>query len=285
MYFRHKSCITNAMNCRLLAPGILLCMALCAQAAPPEKLERLVVGSRVYTNVTIVGINATDLFFTYEKGMSNVKLKYLDPDLQKAFNFNPEVASLVEQQQAADEARWVAEQGAKMASDIAAQAEKAIRAAKKAASTYEESLVDPFMDTSSLGKPAPPLEVDKWLDEKPALEGKFILIEVWAPWSFACRKVIPGLNELQKKFASRLVIVAVTSETEKEIQEMPGPKIAFASAIDSKGRLSAALDIDSVPCLVLVDPKGTVRYQGHPAAITDASLEMLLTRFAGEPSK
>ena len=81
---------------------------------------------------------------------------------------------------------------------MAAQAEKAILTAKKAASTYEGSVVDPYMDTSLLGKPAPPLEVEKWLDEKPALEGKFALIDFWAPWSLASRKVIPALNELQK---------------------------------------------------------------------------------------
>jgi hypothetical protein len=93
------------------------------------------------------------------------------------------------------------------------------------------------------------------------------------------------LNELQKKFAGRVAFVALTSDTEKDIQEMAEPKITFSSAIDAKGKLSGALGISSIPCLVLIDPKGIVRYQGHPAAIYDATLEMLLAKFAEEPSK
>ena len=50
------------MKCRFMALGCWLYMAFFASAAPPlEKLDRLVVGSRAYTNVTIVGMNATDL--------------------------------------------------------------------------------------------------------------------------------------------------------------------------------------------------------------------------------
>jgi thioredoxin-like negative regulator of GroEL len=141
------------------------------------------------------------------------------------------------------------------------------------------------MDTSILGKPAPPLEVEKWLDEKPALEGKFLLIDIWAPWSFASRKSIPALNDLQKKLAAKLVVVALTSDTEKEIEEMPGTKIAFASAIDSQARVATAVGVTTIPCLLLVDPKGVVRYQGHPAAITEKSLETLLAKFGEESTK
>jgi thiol-disulfide isomerase/thioredoxin len=211
-------------------------------------------------------------------------LKYLEPDIQKHFNYDPEVSALVEKQQLEDEARYTAAMTAKIAADIAAQAEKAIRAAKNAASTFEGSLADPYMDTSLLGKPAPPLEVEKWLDEKPSLEGKFVLVYFWAPWSVACRRVIPALNDLQKKFAGRVVSVGLTSDSKTEIAEMPEPRIAFASAIDPRARVASAAGVTSIPTLMLVDPKGTVRYLGHPAAINEATLQALITRF-GEESK
>src|SRR6266542_4510354 len=271
------------MNYRLFALGRLLWLAFCAPGAGLEKLDRLVAGPRIYTNVTILGVNATDLFFTYDQGMSNVKLKFLEPALQERFHYDPEAGALAEKQQLEDEARYVAAMSARMAAAIAAQAEKAILASNKAAVTYEGSLADPCMDTSFLGKPAPALEVEKWLDEKPLLGGKFVLIDFWAPWSYASRKVIPGLNELQKKFTGRVVVVGLTSASEAEIQETSGPKFAFPSAIDSKARVATAVGITSIPCLLLVDPKGVVRYQGHPAAITDATLEALLSKFAEEP--
>src|SRR5438067_9838566 len=118
------------MTCRFFALGSLLWLAFCAPGAALEKLDRLVVGSKTYTNVTIVGINATDLFFTYEQGMSNAKLKYLEPALQERFHYDPEVSALVEKQQMEDEARYIEAMSARMAADIAAQAEKAIQAAR-----------------------------------------------------------------------------------------------------------------------------------------------------------
>jgi hypothetical protein len=36
---------------------------------------------------------------------------------------------------------------------------------------------------------------------------------------------------------------------------------------------------------MLIDPKGVVRYQGHPAAISEAALAGLLGKFAGESEK
>lgn len=274
------------MKCRFMALGLWLCMAFFASAAPAlDKLDRLVVGSRTYTNVTVVGMNATDLFFTYDKGMSNAKLKYLEPELQKRFGFDPEAASAAEQQQIDDEAKWLAQMSAKMAADIAAQAEKKIKAAKKAASTYEDSVADPISEDSLLGKAAPDFTVEKWLEEKPVMEGKFLLIDFWAPWSFASRKYIPVLNALQKKFAEKVVVIGITSEPEKELEEMPGPKISFSSAIDTKDRMLMDSGITSIPCLLLVDPKGTVRYQGHPAAIDEKVLQTLIAKFGEEVKK
>ena len=67
-----------------------------------EKLPALQAGSDVYSNVTVLTVSATDVYFTYNngKGMANAKLKSLSPDLQKHFNYNPAVASTVEQKQA-----------------------------------------------------------------------------------------------------------------------------------------------------------------------------------------
>src|SRR5437588_4129406 len=112
------------MTCRFFALSLLPWLAFCASGAVPEKLDRLVVGSRTYTNVTILGVNATDLYFTYDQGMSNAKLKYLEPVLQERFHYNPEASAQAEKQQMEEEARYIAAMSARMAADIAAQAEK-----------------------------------------------------------------------------------------------------------------------------------------------------------------
>src|SRR5262249_13319876 len=134
-------------------------------------------------------------------------------------------------------------------------------------------------DRSLLGKPAPPLDLDKWLGEKPALEGKSVLVCFWEPWSIPCRKWIPELNELQKKFKTTLVVVGVCSESETEIAEMNGPKLEFPAGIDSRGLLSAVAGVTSVPCVLLLDPKGVVRYVGHPGVLTEKKLQAAVESF------
>jgi thioredoxin-related protein len=86
------------MNLRLAmltALGLLGAVSIRAD----EKLPVLQSGSDVYSNVTVLSVSATDVYFTYNngKGMANAKLKNLAPDLQKHFHYNPAVASAVEQ--------------------------------------------------------------------------------------------------------------------------------------------------------------------------------------------
>ncbi|MGB7767456.1 MAG: thioredoxin family protein [Verrucomicrobiia bacterium] len=89
------------MNLRLTivtALGLLGAMSVWAD----EKLPVLKAGSDVYSNVTVLSVTATDVYFTYNngKGMANAKLKNLSPELQKHFHYNPAKAGKVEQKQA-----------------------------------------------------------------------------------------------------------------------------------------------------------------------------------------
>ena len=42
--------------------------------AAPVKLDSLTVGSETYSNVTFLGANATDVYFTHSLGIANVNL-------------------------------------------------------------------------------------------------------------------------------------------------------------------------------------------------------------------
>ena len=244
--------------------------------AAQEKLDALDVSPRTYRNVTVLGFNNTDLYFTHKGGMSNVKLKYLEPKLQERFHFDPEAAAQAEKQQAADDALY----RESVASNIVAKAQQAALAARKAAATSPESLADAVSTNSLIGKPAPAIKGDKWLGDKPVLEGKLVLVVFWGPWSIPCRKYIPELQGLQKKFTGKLAVVGVTSESEAEVAAMTEPKVEFASVLDPEAQLSATVGVTSIPYVMLVDPKGIVRYQGHPAAITDKQLQSILAKAA-----
>lgn len=244
-------------------------------SAASFKVDYLSVGPTTYSNVTILGANVTDLYFRHSRGIANVKLKYLSPALQKQFNYDPKAAAEAEKQQNESDLRYQTDEATTFFNH-------GLQSEKPPASS-ENNLADPISDRSLLGRPVPTVDPDGWLGEKPVLEGKFLLIDFWAPWSIPCRKCVPDLNALQKKFKDKLTVVGWTSEgNSTNVNEM---KMEFASAVDSKSKLSASADVTSVPCVLLVDSKGIVRYQGHPGAITEKKMEALMANDKGEAAK
>lgn len=261
------------MMLRLVLVASAFLFTLSASAAAMS-MDLLKVGLVTYTNVTILGANATDLYFTHSQGIANVKLKYLSPELQKRFNFDPKAAADAEKKQSEADLLYQSTE-AKAFYD---RSRAALEAANFVPPTSEDSLADPLTKNSLLGKAAPALEVDKWLTDKPATEGKFVLLTFWAPWSIPCKKCLPELNALQKKFTDKLVVLGVTSES-----EIPSDlKLEFPVGIDAKSKLSGALGVNSIPSVLLLDTKGIIRYLGHPAAVTEKKLDALLTKSGSE---
>jgi cytochrome c biogenesis protein CcmG/thiol:disulfide interchange protein DsbE len=251
---------------------IYLCLfATSLQAAQSIKFDHLQVGSQVFSNVTIVSMNATDVYFTHDKGMSNAKLKYLDPDVQKKLHYDPKAASDAEKEHMQEDAKFQSNVAAK----VGTATQKAGAANTPVSS--EDNFADPVSAVSLIGKPAPKIDIENWVGDKPELKGKFILLSFWTTWSFPARKFIPQLSALHKKFSSKLAVIAVTSESRDTIESMTDPKIDFPSAID-KGKLRSAFLVTTVPTVVLIDPKGVVLYQGHPAALTEKQLESVLSK-------
>src|SRR5205814_10152019 len=100
----------------------------------------------------------------------------------------------------------------------------------------------------------------------------------WGTWSAPCKKIIPELNALQKRFGENLAVLGLAAELQPDVESMTDPKVEFFSGIDARGRLRTALGITTIPYVLLIDAKGIVRYQGHPAAITAAKLQSLFSK-------
>jgi thiol-disulfide isomerase/thioredoxin len=266
----HRVRIITHMSRWLILPCLCL-LGVSLQAAQAIKFDYLKVGSQTFSNVTVVSRNATDVYFTHDKGMSNVKIKYLEPDAQKRLEFDPKAAAAAEKEAMAGDAKFKNSLASK-----AATPQKAAVAARPVSS--EDSFADPVSETSPLGKAAPDFSIDKWLSEKPDLKDKFVLLSFWATWSIPSKRAIPQLNALQKKFGQKLAVVAVASEPQDDVESMTDPKIDFASGIDTRGKSRFAFNISTIPSVVLINPKGVVLYQGHPAALNEKQLETILAK-------
>ncbi len=259
------------MNSRLVLFLTLSLWAFACQAAQ-LKLATLETTTRTYTNVTVLSVSATDLYFTSDQGIGNVKLKYLSKELQQRFNYDARAAEAVELKRVEDDKLFQQS----VAKGIADEVTKSRAAAKQgfAPTTSETSIADPISERSLLGTQAPALNFDKWSGEKPSLDGKCLLVTFWTPWSLPCQKYIREFNDWRKKFAGKVTIIGVVPDSDA-LPPVTGAKPEFVSAMDEKGRYAASVGVVSVPSVMLVDAQGIVRFAGHPAALGETNLMSL----------
>jgi len=258
---------------RLVLIASLLALVFSTRAA--DKLGTLVAGDITYTNVTITATTATDVFFKHDGGLANARLRQLSPELQKKFNYDPEASAQIEAEQSIRSSTF----GEVLAETDLNERER--RRIADAGPPVEAELLDTLPGAESfLGKSAPSFKPDAWATEKPETEGKFQLFYFWATDSTASRRPITQLNELAKLFRDKLVVIGVSKEPVDTLEELKLPKLEFSSASDKKGGFAKNLGVTTIPCAVLIDTRGIVRYIGHPAAIDDASLKGLFIKFA-----
>lgn len=132
------------------------------------------------------------------------------------------------------------------------------------------------------GQAGPTLEGLTWLTEEPRLEGKCVLLDLWATWCGPCVRSMPDLQDLHERFGSDLVVIGISDQAPGVINPrtgepwgsvvadfLAGKDFTYAQAIDPTGRLKTELAVTGIPHVLLMDSKGTVRWQGVPGAGPD----------------
>ncbi|ANI88186.1 alkyl hydroperoxide reductase [Arachidicoccus ginsenosidimutans] len=136
---------------------------------------------------------------------------------------------------------------------------------------------------SVINQKAPKLVVEKWLTKKPGTKGKFIIIDFWATWCPPCRKFIPILNDISKKHKDKLVAIGISDEPAEKVESLKGTKPVYYEAIDTKKTMSDELEIKGIPHVILIDPKGIVRWEGFPLLdgheLTDSVVTALIKKY------
>jgi len=149
----------------------------------------------------------------------------------------------------------------------------------------------------TFGKPAPELQVAEWVKGKSVtlaeLKGKVVLLDFWGIWCGPCRRALPGLTELHRKYArDGLVIIAVhdasrtgASLLEKSRGVLDLSSVPFRIAVDSplegaavsetaigRGRTIAAYGIHEFPTGLIINKDGRV----EDAPVTEDRIYFLL---------
>jgi thiol-disulfide isomerase/thioredoxin len=235
-------------------------LAMASMAVAGETLPVLQAGNEVFSNVTIISVSATDIYFTSNQGLANAKLKDLDPAWQRHFNFNPTNAAAIEQKQKAANAEYhlqVLKQPAPAASTVG-------EPAPPPGAQIEPESGKQIWATPMLNQPAPPLFVEKWLTPEPDGRGKFILIDFWQTTSPPCAAVIPLLNAIQHDFAGKVEVISLTRQPEEVVRQTNDVKIEHHLAVDTQARMEKSLGVTALPHVILIDPHGVIRWEGFP---------------------
>jgi len=238
--------------------------------AAEMKFDTLAAGSQTYSNVVVTGQTPVVLYIQHAKGVGSVKLKDLDPALQKQFGFDPVKAAEIEKRQQQNQTDYV--------NALAKQSPP--RPGPSARGSESNPNKPPLNADSFLNQPGPDVFYEKWISDLPDVKGKFVLLEFWEASSAPCRRSIPRLNELHRTYSDRLIVMGLSDEPEESVRKMTDPRIEYYSAIDPKQRTSRMAGVRAVPHVLLMDPLGIVRFEGHPSALSDEELQRILTQFA-----
>lgn len=127
-----------------------------------------------------------------------------------------------------------------------------------------------------------PVIVSSWISKEPKIKGKFRVIEFWATWCGPCKRAIPHLNELSKKFKKDIVFIGVTDESAAQVKTMKNPIIEYYSASAPNKEMYKALEVKGIPHTLVINPKGIVCWEGGPDYLTEDILENLIKEYKGK---
>jgi len=97
-----------------------------------------------------------------------------------------------------------------------------------------------------------------------SLTGKVVLVNFWATWCPPCRKEMPDLDALYKRFKDKgLVILALSDEDEATVRPFiaKDQKVSYPILLDPKGKVAEQYRVSGIPKTFIYDRKGKLAAQ------------------------
>lgn len=143
-------------------------------------------------------------------------------------------------------------------------------------------------DKLTVGKQAPKLTIQEWVKGEKVesfQSGHAYVVEFWATWCAPCRRAIPHLTELQKKYKGKMTFIGVSNEEASVVKpfvaEM-GDKMGYTVAVDQSQTTSRewmqAAGQNGIPCAFIVDGGGKIVWIGNPH---DNEFDKIVGKVAG----
>lgn len=93
--------------------------------------------------------------------------------------------------------------------------------------------------------------------------GQVVMLNFWASWCGPCRKEMPLLDEMSKRYSSAgfvLYGVNVEEDNTDAIKLIKQLGVTFPILYDAESKASSLYNVDAMPTTVLIDKKGEIRY-------------------------
>ncbi len=128
-----------------------------------------------------------------------------------------------------------------------------------------------------IGRPAPALVTDAWLNSEPLslqdLGGKVIVLDFWATWCGPCREMYPVLSEWHRELADDgLVVIGITKydEQQRDLEAvrmfLDSEGLDYPVAVGTGNGTHLRYAVGPIPHTIVIGPDGVVRYSRVGAA-------------------
>jgi peroxiredoxin len=110
-----------------------------------------------------------------------------------------------------------------------------------------------------------------------SLHGKVVLVNFWATWCPPCRKEMPDLDALYRKFKDKgLVVLAISDEEMAKVKPFLAERsLAFPILLDPGRKINELFRIEGIPKTFIYDREGKLAAQSIDMRTEKQFLEML----------